>query len=815
MNILVPDKWLREYVRTKKTPASVARDLSLVGPAVERIHRQGENLERIVVGRVARVEKHPNADKLRIVVTDIGRKELSIVCGGSNLREGQLVAVAQIGARVRWHGEGELVKLEQATIRGVKSEGMICAANEIGLFELFPHAEREIMDLSETFAKPGTSLARVLGLHDVVYEIEVTTNRPDALGVVGIAREVAAATGGVFLWREPEKPKAIGLKSDASVGARMPRRLASGRKALSVSIQAKRLCSRYQGALIEGISVKDSPAWMQRRLASAGLRPINAVVDITNYVMLELGEPMHAFDADTVKEHSIVVRTARAGEKIAALDGKDYPLTPWMLVIADPMGPLAVAGVIGGQRSKVTTQTKNIILEAASFEATSVRKTSRALGVRTDASNRFQQNMPQGLTAPALARAVELILKICGGSLVAHKDVCVQKEKSIRVQIPYSMLLSRIGIELSLALIKKLLISIGFVTTANTQTVRVQVPYWRKGDVAIPEDLVEEVSRLYGYHKLPAVLPPGYTNDPADTRFHWEQMVRRTLVGCGAQDTISISLVNDMHLKRSGEADAPVIRIANPLTEELTTLRPSHRSRLIEAVRQNEKMKKSGALFEIGNVFTPPTNQKALPEERLSLGVIVWGSGTHGQPFYELKGMLEQVSLALHVPLTYGKDAPQNEFWHPGRSVAVHLGAQIVGVLGELTPFARDAAGVESRVALATIDLASIFERAKTVGTFRAPSAFPPVLRDIAFVLDRRAEHGVLIGAIQNVDPLITEVELFDHFEGKGIPEGKKSLAYHLIYQSREKTLTAAEVDVIHKKVTKLLESQFKATIRQ
>jgi len=717
-----------------------------------------------------------------------------------------LVAVALVGARVRWHGQGELVTLEPATIRGVASEGMICASSEIGLADRFPTKdEKEIVDLTSFGYKPGAPLAKALGLNDCVYDIEVTSNRPDALGIVGLAREAAAATGGVFLWKESV------LKAKSSK-----------LKALKVSIQSKKTCSRYQAAVIEGVTVGSSPVWMQDRLRSAGLRPINAVVDITNYVMLELGQPMHAFDEAMVPGRIVKVREAVDGEKLLALDGKEYALKPGMMVIANATSPIAIAGIMGGEGSGVTGATKNIVLEAACFDSTSVRRTGRALNLRSDAAMRFEKNVPQGLTAPALARAVELVLALCGGKLVASADEIVKRESAPRVSIAARSLCEKIGIDIAPAVVKKYLTALGFSVTANASKIAVKVPYWRVGDVAIAEDLVEEVARLYGYHKLPSVIPPGVSGEAPDPVFDIERRVRESLAGAGCADMMSVSLVGAEALKQAGEGETPVARIANPLTNDLEFLRPSHRARLLEAVRINEKNFNAGSGFEIGNVFTPAVDADELPVETLGLGVVVWGRSLsggvgrdQGEIFYSAKGLLERMALALHINITFGKDFPKNDFWHPGRSVSVHLGDAVIGTLGELTPDARAKAGVESRVALALVDVAELVKAAKPSADYREPSAYPPILRDIAFIVPRKTEHEFIIAAVRAVDPLIVAVELFDHYEGKGIEEGKKNLAYHFTYQSTARTLVADEVDAIHAKVSRMLEHKFHATIRE
>jgi len=801
MNILVSDKWLRQWVKMKQKPAEFAAAISLVGPAVERIHKQGAHLEKVVVGKILKIEKHPNADKLRICVVDVGNRQLSIVCGGTNLEEGQLVAVALVGASVRWHGQGEPVVLEAAKIRDVASEGMICASDEIGLSDLFPaSSEKEIIDLSDRKLKPGEPLAKALGLDDVIYDIEVTSNRPDAFGIVGIAREAAAATGGEFLWKDPILPKL--------------RARSSAPRALEVCIKNKKLCSRYAGALIAGVKIGASPEWMQERLIASGLRPINAAVDITNYVMLELGQPMHAFDADKVDDRSIIVRSAAPGEKIVGLDGLTHELSPEMLVIADAKGSIAVAGVIGGEEGKVTEATSSVILEAATFDGTSVRRTSRALNLRTDAVARFEKQVPQGLAGVALARATELMLQICGGALIESADVIAAKEILPTVTMPLARLNAKIGVDIAPTEIKKHLSALGFKVAVLSGKVSAKVPYWRCGDISIPEDLVEEVARLHGYGRLPALLPAGVSGEAPDPIFGVEEKVRSALSAAGANDIISISLVGPELLKQSGESEAPVVRIANPLSFDLDALRPSHRARLLDTVRANEKNFAAGSAFEIGKIFVPPADDFDLPLESLNLGIVVWGKNEDGALFFKAKGLIQRAGESVHVPLGFGRDFPKNSFWHPGRSASIHLGTAVIGVVGELTPDARSAVGAESRLAIALIDFDELAKAARPNASYHQPPSFPPVLRDIAFVLDRRTEHEFIAVAVKDVDPLIASVELFDRYEGKGIEQGKKSLAYHIIYQSPERTLTAEEIEAVHGKVARMLEHKFKAAIR-
>ncbi|HJV33272.1 MAG TPA: phenylalanine--tRNA ligase subunit beta, partial [Patescibacteria group bacterium] len=400
MNLLVSYGWLKEYVKLRKTPQEFAARISLSGPAVERIHATGAHLDKVVVGKILKVKPHPNADKLRVVETDLGSMAKDVVCGGSNLEEGMLVAVALPGAWVKWHGEGEPVEIKEAALRGVASYGMICGADEIGLLDAFPKKEeKEIVDLTSLAAAPGTPLAEALKLDDVVFDVEVTSNRPDAYCMLGMALEASAILKAPLTWKAPKMPKA---KSGAPM---LP---------LAVELKAKKLCPRYQAVVMRNAKVGPSPAWMKARLASAGVRSINNLVDITNYVRLELGQPMHVFDYEKLSGKKIVVREAAAGEKLKALDGNAYELKNGQLVIADAERPVAVAGVMGGEESGATEKTTTIVFESAAFDPVSVRRTARALNLHSDSSKLYEKGLSTETTAIALARAAELAAELCG-----------------------------------------------------------------------------------------------------------------------------------------------------------------------------------------------------------------------------------------------------------------------------------------------------------------------------------------------------------------------------------------------------------------
>ena len=519
MNSLVSYDWLKHYVDLKGvTVDEFARRMSLSGPGVERLHRAGELLDKIVVGHVIEVKKHPNADKLRLATVDIGKRKLTVVCGGSNLQKDQWVAVALIGAKVRWHGAGDLVKLELAEIRGVKSEGMICAASEIGLADAFPHAEREILELGNalgwsvgahrvrpdrgdvtsgrtqsartTHVQPGTPLADALGLaDDVVMDIEVTSNRVDAMGMVGMAREASAILGKKFFWTSP-------------VGAHRVRPVR--KNDVSVTLHDKKSCPRYMAVRVRGVTNGPSPWWLKRRLASAGLNSISCLVDITNYVMLELAQPMHVFDAAKLnmggKGPEIHVRLARPREKIQALNNKEYALDDKTLVIADAEQPVAIAGIIGGSRSAVGENATDVIFEAATFDPVSVRRTARRLNVYSDSQLRFEKGLSTEALPFALARAVELTLDLCGGKVTASPtDVRAGKYRSPAYSITTAEVDRKIGVEIPKTKQVNILRDLGFkVSVRGRGTLHAVVPWWRDHDIESGQDLVEEIARVHG-----------------------------------------------------------------------------------------------------------------------------------------------------------------------------------------------------------------------------------------------------------------------------------------------------------------------------
>lgn len=822
MNIQLSYQWLQEYAKTDLAPEEFARRLSLSGPAVERIHRLADHLNHVVVGRIAEIRPHPNANRLAVTIVDVGKELLEIVCGGSNLSIGQKVAVAKVGSRVRWHGEGELITLGEAEIRGVKSFGMIAGANEIGLFDYFPHGEKEILDLSFLEkVSAGTPLAEALGLADVVFDVEVTTNRPDALSAVGMAREAAAITGAKFQdKRLAERSKMPPLPSKDKLG-------------LTVEVKEKTLCPRYEAVVVDGVTVGPSPWWLRRRLAQAGIRSINNVVDITNYVMLEFGQPMHAFDYHALQDRTIAVRAAKPKETLVALDGVTYTFAGGELVIADKARPVAIAGVMGGQATGISSTTTAVVFEAATFDAVSVRRTARVLNVHSDSSLRFEKGLSTEGTAPALARAIQLVQEIGGGSPASGvKDVRAASYKPKTYAFRPAKAAELIGAPVPAAKQFSILSTLGFSMKGRGASVQVAVPWWRDHDIEGERDLVEEVARIWGYHNLPSLLPNGVPPvRPEDPLLALEDRVRDLLSGAGWTEAISNSMVaEDAHAKAGIEGDQ--VRLANPLTTDLAVLRTDLLPSLLQIVAHNQEAVPNAAVFEIGNVYLPqsssarpqagglPPSSAGLPREVSRIIVASWGASPDGEQFQRVKGAVAHLAHALAAGWSWGTpgscSALPVKSAHPGRRIDLKVGEAVAGTIAEVHPVILAHFGIEARVAVAVLD-PDIFVKHPARPAYLPSPQYPGVKRDLAFFAAERVTHAAILAAIAGAHALVAHVELFDVFRGKGVPDGKKSMAYHIVYRAFDRTLTAVEAEEAHAAVVSALTHSklFAASIRE
>ncbi len=812
--MLISKNWLRDFVFLPDAfdAPDLARRLSLATVEVEGVSVQGADLENIVVGLITKIDAHPNADKLRVCTVDVGDEALSIVCGGSNVAVGMKVVVAKLGASVRWHGQGDPIVMEPATIRGVESRGMICASDEVGLLERFPKKdEKEIVDLTGVTAKPGTPLAVALDLDDVIFDIDnkSLSNRPDLWGHYGLAREVAALTRKKF---KELKPPALKTQRDWTV---------------RVDVRAPELCSRYMAVALTGVSATASPDWLVRRLVATGQRSINAIVDLTNYVMLELGQPLHAFDADVIKEGdkavSLVVRRAAVGEAFAALDDKEYTLTENTLVIANQTEALALAGIKGGKHSGVTETTSTIIIEAATFNAGFIRRASTQLGLRTDSSARFEKTLDPMLPEFALRRIVELAHQIWPKAQVVSEitDVINTNTTPKVLEFSWDFINERLGVEIPRKTALDILEHLGFVVKIKKNQARVTIPSWRASkDIAIPEDIVEEVARVFGYENIPATMPEFPTVPPVVNLVRKAERVSRDVLSSMAFSEVSnYSFVASEWLQRLGLDVSQYLALDNPIAKDRPLLRRELWPGLVETVESNAHRFDQVRVFELGRSYcvedagerAEPRSDELLPRQPNLLGLAVAEKGTH-EPFFMVAQAVRELGLVLKRPLELRAVKLGTQF-HPGRSAEIVSGDVVVGWVAELHPQLQNTLGIAARVAVAELSLTLLIEQPVQLAAYTPVAEFPSVTRDVAFTVPQGVAHSAIVAVLKTADPLVSAIELFDVYRGEHVAAAQKSLAYKITYQT-DHTLTTAEIDAAHKAVTKLLEKNFGATLR-
>ena len=793
----VPFSWLREYVSVSLSAKEVAGRLTMAGIESNVTEATGQSWDKIMVGRILALEPHPNADRLQLATIDFGQGQSKVVCGATNVRVGDKVPFAQVGAELIDGHYGKPTKLKPAKIRGVTSEGMACSEKELGISD-----SHEGVLVLPADAPLGVPLAEYLG--DAVFDLEVTPNRPDCLSVLGVAREVAALTK-----QEVRLPSSAYDEAGPEID-----------KHVTVEIVDPDLCRRYCASLIEGVKIGPSPAWMQQRLTACGMRPINNIVDITNYVMLEYGQPLHSFDFRKIGGAKIVVRRARAGEKLTSLDGVDRELRPDMLVIADQSIPVAIAGVMGGADSEVTEVTTSILLESANFNQVSIRRTSSGLKLRSEASMRFERGISPELTVPALRRATQLMLQIGGGQAAKGlADAYPGKKEAKTIQLRTSSVTRLLGLELTQEQITNTLDSLGFqCAQRDCSETTVTVPYWRM-DVNQPADLAEEVARIMGYAAIPTTtLSSELPRQQVDTRLAFREQLRDLMVAAGLQEIITYSLTSQDKLAKAASAEN-AIRVANPLSTELEYLRTSLRPGLLSTLAANQKYEDGGIrLFEIGRVFLGRGND--LPDEREVLGGVISGPrgalswlGEKGQSdFFDAKGTVESVLSRLGVEADY--EAGGEEKLRPGRMAKVVVGQTVVGTIGELHPNVAESFDLLPQpVALFELDIERLLSSVKEKRGYRPLSRFPRSVRDIAVLVDVQVPAKKMLDIVRGVS-LVSQVSLFDLYSGKQVPVGKKSVAFRIAYQSDSRTLTEEELEAAENEILSRLAKDVGATRR-
>ncbi len=795
----VPLSWLREYVDLVSLE-SLTDKLTQAGLEVKGIEVIGGSWENVRVGLVQDVQPHPNADRLRLVTVDLGDRKTTVVCGAPNVAAGQRIAFASVGARLIDGHTGQTAALKPAKIRGVVSEGMVCSEKELGLSE-----SHEGILVLPTDAPLGQPLQDYMG--DKVLDVEVTPNRPDCMSVLGVTRELAALSNLMVRAPDVEYPE-----NDTPVG-----------KLAGVDIADPDLCPRYTATVIQGIKIGPSPRWLQRRLELCGMRPINNVVDVTNYVMLEYGQPLHAFDFSFISDGRIIVRRARKDETIISLDGVSRELSPDMLVIADSSRAVAVAGVMGGLNSEVSEHTKTVLLESANFNSASIRRTGGALNMRSEASMRFEKGLPAELAVTALLRATRLIIETSGGQ-AAKGIIDVYPGKKARQPVHLSNIeLNRLlGTEIRLPQTKETLELLGFVCRAiSADELDVTVPFWR-ADINQSADLIEEVARIVGYDQIPTSMIcapiPAFQPSPG---LLLKERLGAILTACGLQEVINYSLTSLESLSRTTQdmslPGPQPVPIANPMSREFECLRTSLRPRLLANTASNQRYEEQIGLFEIGRVYMPRKGN--LPEEVEMLGVVLSGSRqpvswrTKDRPadFFDAKGIAEAVFERLGVEVTFV--AAEDAGMSPGRGARGLSGKVPLGVLGEVHPRVVENFKASGPLYLFEIDLEKLLSVVSAEFKYEPLPRFPSTSRDIAVIVDMGVRYQDIVELVRGL-PLVNQVMLFDVYEGGQVPGGKKSLAFRVVYQSADHTLTDEEVNRVQQKMLEALSSKLGAVLR-
>ena len=794
-------KWLKEFVQTDLDADEVARRLTLAGIEVDGVEDVTPEITGVVTAEILAIEKHPNADRLALCKVRTAEGTYSIVCGATNMSEGDKVALALPGARLPAG-----IKLKKTKIRGVASEGMMCSEAELGLA-----AESEGIMILPRNTPVGEDIRTVLGLEDSLIEADILPNRPDCMSIRGLAREIGAVTCALFRDKEVDFEEGAVAVDDK----------------VKVSVEDTELCRRYTARVIEGIRVEPSPPWLIRRLELHGIRPVNNVVDATNYVLLEYGQPLHAFDLDRIAGGRLVVRKAVKGESVTTIDGRERPLQEGMLVVSDEKGPQAVAGIMGGKDSEVSDSTRSILLESAWFEPSSVRRTSRSLGLSSDSSYRFERGVDIESVSTALDRVTAIILELAGGTVARGMvDIYPTSYRPEPIGFRVERAEALLGVELADGEAENILERLGIriQKTSITGHVKASPPCYRL-DLKREVDLIEEVARLKGYDTIPETMPraPIGAKEPGRL-FELKKKVREGLVACSLMEVVNYSFVARDTVALSGVREERPVHILNPLTEEQSVMRTSLVPSLLENLKSNLSRKNEEVrIFECRPAFCMGEGGKT--EERWKAAMLLYGyrwGVRWNQPrewldFYDMKGVVERLfeSLGIEDGVAYRRVVGENRLLHPGKGAVVLVDGREVGVLGELRPDIQERFQFPRPPYVCEMDLEALEEAVPEVRRYEPVPRFPESSRDIAFIVDEEIPFADIMDSILKLDTkLIENVELFDVYYGGNIPAGKRSLALRIIYRSAERTLTYQEVEDIHSRVAAELVGRLNVKIR-
>lgn len=796
--MLVSLKWLRDYVDIDLDAQTFADKMTMTGTKTETVEYYGQDISNVVVGKILKIEGHPDADKLVVAQVEVGKDQpVQIVTGAKNVSEGDFIPVALDGAKLPGG-----VTIKNGQLRGVESNGMMCSSNELGIDEKFVDDYKKngiyILDMEESYV-PGMDIKEVLGLNDAVIDFELTSNRPDCRCMIGIAREAAVTLGTKTKYPEVN----VKEESDREID-------------VEIKIENPALCSRYLARRVTDVKIEKSPYWMQRRLIEAGVRPINNIVDITNFVMLEMGQPMHAFDMREIGNKKIVVRNAEEGEAFTTLDGQERRLDPEMLMITNGEKTLGVAGIMGGLESGIKDDTVEIMFESAVFNRENIRKSSKKLGLRSESSSRFEKGVSLDNAELALERAAQLVEILGAGKVMKGKVDEYPEVKPLQtITVSPRRINARIGIDIPMYKFCGILEDLEFkCNLVSEDELILEVPSFRL-DIEQEADIFEEIARIYGFENIPSVQLQGNSTAGVKTdKQKYLERVKDTALACGLYETLTYSFVSPKGLDKirvpQDSKLRDVVKLINPLGEDTSIMRTTLIPNMLDVVYTNSSRNIDQlAIFECGHVFTPD-DMAGVEETRICIGM--YGDGVD---FFVLKGMVEKIFERVGLRGHRYLADKNNTSFHPGRCADILCDNKFLGTIGEIHPEVLDNYGIGKRVYIAEIDLDTVYSLANDTIVFKSLPKYPAITRDIALVVKNEVEVAAIEEVIMdNAGGLVEACKLFDVYKGDQIGQGYKSVAYSIVYRSLDKTLTDDDVVAVHDKILAELKARLGAELR-
>lgn len=804
----IPLSWLKEFVNLDGLEVEeIARNITLSGSEISSIETTGGDIPGVIIGKVLTVHKHPDADKLSVCKVNVGDDVLSIVCGAPNVRENIYVPVAMIGAKLP---NGLTIK--KASIRGFESSGMLCSRTELGYEEiegvygiwiLDEHIDK--LNIEDKDSILGNSLSTIVGSTDHIFNVEITANRGDLVSIIGFARECS-----LVLEKRVSIPS---VNTYDSTGGN-----------IDITVENQESCYKYVGRLINNITVGPSPDWMQNRLKKCGINPINNIVDITNYVMLEYGQPLHAYDFDKVKDGKIIVRNAKNDEKITLLDGREINLTDEVLVIADSEKPIGVAGVMGGDSTKIEDTTKNILIESAYFDHIAVKKSTIATNTKTDASYRFEREIDHTLTLAALNRAVDLILTLDNNAKIVSraKEVNVKQFEATRIVFDCGLVKRYLGLDMNKMQVSSIFKRYGFNASAlGENNLKVDIPFYRH-DLTIAEDLIEEIARVYGYNNLDSNVPHIKCN-PIKTDYADISFVKHRMASYGLYETKQYSLGDSKMFKNIGFKDEQLISVVNPLTSEMDVLRATTLVSLLNSIAYNQNHRhKNGALFEVGNIFYKE-NDKFVEEKHLSAVMFglyqekLWNKESRAYDFFDMSGVVEELITKDLNSTDYNLIPKEHDWFIPTMSADIVIFGEKIGIIGRIHPKILALFDINTDVYFTDINIRYAVELIKKrvkKQQLKDIGKYPAVFRDLALVCDRNIEFSKVIKSISKFNDIIQNVDVVDRYVGEQVKEGKQSIAISITYYDPNKTLREEDINAVESSLLEMLKTRFSIELR-